>query len=70
MTDETEPPPAILDGSGKPARQSVGPVRCPRCHVESPTGDPKKRVRSGGFGADVHDVCLNCGYEFEGELTV
>jgi hypothetical protein len=69
MTDDPKPP-AILDGSGKPARQAVGPVTCPRCGVECPKGDPTKRTRSGGFGGDVHDVCVQCGYEFRGELTL
>jgi hypothetical protein len=66
----TDAPPTILDGRGKPARASVETPRCPRCRVESPKGDESKRVRSGGFGDDVHDVCLKCGYEFLGELTV
>ena len=63
MTDRT-----IVDPHGQPARQAVD-TRCPRCRVECPKGDDKKRVRSGGFGATVHDVCVNCGHEFE-ELTV
>lgn len=63
-------PSAIVDPHGKPARQAREPVRCPRCRVDCPTGDPTKRVRSGGFGGDVHDCCVACGYDFAGELTV
>lgn len=58
----------IVDPQGKPARASID-TRCPRCKVECPEGDKRKRVPSGGFGKNVHDVCRACGYEFEG-LTV
>lgn len=69
MNDETKSP-TILDGSGQPARKAMEILRCPRCKVECPTGDTTRRVRSGGFGTTVHDVCVACGYDFEGELTV
>ena len=58
----------IVDAQGRPAKAEI--PRCPRCNMESPKGDPTKRTRSSGFGGDVHDVCLNCGWDFEGELTV
>lgn len=70
MSETPFNPPAILNASGTPARTAVGPVRCPQCGRECPTEDPTTRVRSGGFGTDVHDVCLHCGYDWVGELTV
>ena len=69
MTDDQKPP-VLLDGSGRPARKAIEVVRCPRCQVQCPPGDTTRRVRSGGFGADVHDVCVACGYDWIGELTV
>lgn len=59
---------SIVDAHGRPARTVID-ARCPRCQVDCPKGDATKRVRSGGFGPHVHDVCIRCGYEFE-ELTV
>lgn len=73
MPDEIEQTPVIVDPSGRPARQASRPVidtRCPRCRIECPPGDEKKRVPSGGFGSAIHDVCVTCGYDFEGERTV
>jgi len=67
MTDETKKP-GLVDAHGRPAKAHV--PTCPRCGVESPKGDVTKRTRSSGFGGDIHDVCMNCGYDFEGELTV
>jgi hypothetical protein len=66
MTDRTP----IVDPQGRPARDATSPVKCPRCAVPCPPGDVTKRTRSAGFGPDVHDVCLNCGHDFVGELTV
>jgi len=59
---------AIVDPSGRPARAAADQTTCPGCGATSPPGDPKARVRSGGFGA-CHDVCARCGYEFA-ELTI
>jgi ribosomal protein L37AE/L43A len=50
----------LLDATGRPVRPSTD---CPRCGAEK-----SKRVASAGFGAP-HDVCRECGYEWEG-LTV
>jgi len=55
--DERPTPPAILDASGKPARQAID-TSCPQCGA-----GPEKRVLSGGFGP-VHDVCGQCGHDF------
>jgi hypothetical protein len=62
-----EEKPGLVDAHGRPARAAID-TRCPRCRIECPPGDTKKRVRSGGFGV-VHDCCVNCGFEFE-ESTV
>ena len=60
MTGEQDDPDprAILDASGRPARQKVD-TRCPRCYAPR-----ERRVLSAGFGP-VHDVCGQCGYDFE-----
>ena len=51
-------PPLIVDGHGKPARQAID-TACPQCRA------PKdRRVLSAGFGSP-HDVCGNCGHDFE-----
>jgi len=64
LTDRRKP---LVDAQGRPTRAEI--PRCPRCHREAPKGDPTTRTRSAGFGGDVHDVCVYCGYDFE-ELTV
>jgi rubredoxin len=61
--DRPDPAAALVDASGRPAfERRAEDQQCPRCHAS-----PDRRVRSGGFGI-VHDVCGNCGYDFE-ELT-
>jgi hypothetical protein len=65
---ESDQKTGLVDATGRPAREAID-TRCPRCRTECPKGDERKRVRSGGFGAHVHDVCVTCGYDFE-ELTV
>lgn len=54
--------PVILGADGKPAPK-VDRSACPGCGA-----DRSKRVASGGFG-EPHDVCRECGYEWQ-ELTV
>jgi hypothetical protein len=56
--DAGEPPPAIVDPQGRPARDRERPADCPRCGAP-----PKKRRLSGGFG-ELHDLCGVCGYDF------
>ena len=53
--------PKILGPDGKAARKAN--EACPRCGAGR-----NKREASAGFGAP-HDVCSQCGYEWE-ELTV
>jgi hypothetical protein len=65
LSDRRKP---LLDPQGRPARAAI--VTCPQCGVACPKGDATKRTRSSGFGGDVHDVCVNCGHDFHGELTV
>lgn len=65
--DEKRAP--IVDPQGRPARREATEPLCPRCLQASPKGDATKRTRSSGFGGDVHDVCVQCGYDFD-ELTV
>lgn len=48
----------VLDPNGEPMRAPEND-NCPRCGCGS-----EKRVASGGFGLR-HDVCSNCGHEFE-----
>lgn len=51
----------ILGPDGKPVpRPAPRGDRCPQCNA-----GPEHRVKSGGFGAEVHDVCCKCGYEFK-----
>ena len=60
--NETPPPrPPLVDVRGKPIATDT---RCPQCKA-----DAKKRVPSANFGTNRHDVCSQCGFEFE-ELTV
>lgn len=49
-------PPTIVDPQGRPARSPASRA-CPAC-------GSTKRVLSGGFGADVHDLCAVCGHDF------
>lgn len=63
MNEQQEAKPEILDASGRPARKQIDD-KCPRCRAPK-----EKRVVSGGFGRNRHDVCSQCGYSFE-ELTV
>jgi uncharacterized protein (DUF983 family) len=60
VTDDT-PKPAILDPSGKPARQVID-RNCPRCGA-----GPELRVASGGFGTP-WPVCSRCGHEWTDEV--
>lgn len=55
----------ILDPSGRPARLKNLRVddHCPKCGAPA-----ERRVLSGGFGYP-HDVCGNCGHDFE-ERTI
>jgi uncharacterized protein (DUF983 family) len=55
---EPDTTPKILDASGRPARTARS-TDCPQCSAPA-----SRRVLSGGFGA-VHDVCGNCGHDFE-----
>lgn len=66
MPGDEKPTSTIVDAHGRKPEKTI--ERCPRCQVECPKGDTKRRVASGGFGA-VHDCCLNCGFEFQ-ESTV
>jgi hypothetical protein len=51
-------PPQIVDPTGQPARKASD-TACPKCRA------PESRRRpSAGFG-EPHDVCGQCGYEFE-----
>jgi len=50
----------LVDAHGREVKRGAEP--CPRCGAP-----PTRRVRSAGFGTP-HDVCGNCGQEFE-ELT-
>lgn len=50
--------PQIVDASGKPARKATD-TNCPKCKAPA-----SRRVLSSGFG-EPHDVCGQCGYEFE-----
>lgn len=64
----------ILDPHGNPIVSDAAPEpvvvdACPQCKAECPEGDTKTRRRSGGFGRNVRDVCVNCGFTFE-VLTV
>jgi len=61
----TTPDPAgrLVNADGRPVRRALN-AACPRCGAE-----PRRRVTSGGFGRGVHDVCGQCGYDFD-ELTV
>ena len=52
---------AIVDAQGKPARHAID-TRCPTCRSLT-------RRLSGGFGPDVHDLCADCGYSFDGVRT-
>lgn len=55
--------PVIVDPAGQPARKSLN-TSCPQCRA------PKaKRVLSGNFGPDIHDVCGVCGHDFD-ERTI
>ena len=57
----TDPQPReIVAPNGRPARRETS--ACPRCHAGQ-----DKRISSGSFGSQ-HDVCGNCGWDFE-ELT-
>jgi len=51
--------PVIVAPNGRPAREAESDD-CPRCGSA-----PDKRVASSGFGSP-HDVCVVCGFEFEG----
>lgn len=56
-------PPVIVDPSGKPARRRQD-QHCPGCGA-----GPDRRVASGGYGNQVHDVCSRCGHDFEESTT-
>lgn len=56
--DVDDTTPAILDAGGKRARRRETRA-CPRC-----SAPPERRRLSGGFG-EPHDVCGNCGHDFE-----
>jgi uncharacterized protein (DUF983 family) len=62
----SQPSPArfdvIVDASGRPAR-TARDRNCPMCGAGT-----DRRVLSGGFG-QVHDVCGQCGHDFE-ERTI
>lgn len=70
--DQAPPDPAaaLLDGSGRRARQRPSEVRCPGCREICPPGDRTKRGPSGGFGREIWDTCQRCGHVFTGERTV
>jgi uncharacterized protein (DUF983 family) len=51
-------PSVILDPSGRPARRAKD-ATCPKCGAGR-----DRRVLSAGFGAP-HDVCGECGHDFE-----
>jgi uncharacterized protein (DUF983 family) len=57
---KAEPVSRILDASGRPSKPSSD---CPRCGA-----DKSKRVASSGFGQP-HDVCRECGHEWETSTT-
>lgn len=57
---ETAEQPRVVLTDPKPLPKSAA---CPQCRAGK-----DRRVRSGGFGA-FHDVCGQCGFEFE-ERTV
>ena len=50
----------IVGPDGEPARWGRVSTVCPNCHASQ-----AKRIASGGFGPDLHDVCGVCGWEFE-----
>jgi len=60
-----DPADLLVDRFGAPVR--VTPETAQPCACGAP---PSRRVRSAGFGPDVHDVCGACGHEFVGEHTV
>ena len=56
---ETQPfNPVLVNAHGAPLRPKA-PAMCPSCGAGK-----DKRVASGGFG-QVHDVCSQCGHDFE-----
>ena len=55
----TPEPQTIVAPDGRPARVATGPGPCPTCGAK-----PSRRVASSGFGQP-HDVCGQCGREFE-----
>jgi len=64
MKDDDAKPPdpadALVTPQGMPWHQKRDADRtCPRCGAS-----PSRRVASSGFGHP-HDVCANCGFDFE-----
>lgn len=49
----------LVDAAGKPIATMTKDGRCPRCNA----GKDRRRPNAG-FG-ELHDVCGNCGYDFE-----
>ena len=47
----------LVSPSGSPFRRDG---KCPRCGAEK-----SKRVALAAFGRPPHDVCVECGFEFE-----
>jgi len=59
--DRPHQAPAIVDASGRPARQAID-TNCPRCGAAK-----EKRMASCGFGMR-RPVCTVCGYKWEDEV--